>query len=34
VKVKWAKKGVVDTALLNSIFGAFGDVDRAVAGKK
>ena len=34
IKVKWSKKGGVDTALLNSIFVAFGDVDRAVAGKK
>lgn len=34
MKVKWAKKGGVDSGLLNSIFAAFGDIDRAVAGKK
>jgi len=34
IKVKWAQKGSVDTELLNSIFGVYGDIDRAVAGKK
>jgi len=34
MKVKWAKKGGVDTAVLNRIFGVFGEIDRAVAGKR
>jgi hypothetical protein len=32
--VKWAKKGAVSQELLERIFGAYGDIDRAVAGKK
>ena len=34
IKVKWAKKGCVDTVLLGCIFRAYGEIDRAVAGKK